>query len=310
MNLGAIDLNLLVAFEALMIERNVTRAARAIGLSQPAMSNALHRLRVTFDDQLFIRSYSGMIPTASARSMFNSIRPALEKLRETLESPPAFDPATSNHTFHIVASDYAEVLLVNRMASLLKLNLDNIALRLYHPSSLFQPPDARELAETYDFAIGFYPEPTALDTALRSIRLWDDRNIVIARSGHPSIKRKFSVKMFAEAHHVAVFFKTEGPGLIDTLLAQQGLRRHQSVLVPDFSSVPHIVTGSDLIATIPEKFAQLYAHLNLKFLDVPIVMPPFRLAALWHERRESDPAHRWLREKLTEFALSRPRADA
>lgn len=310
MNLGSVDLNLLVAFEALMIERNVTRAARAIGLSQPAMSNALHRLRATFDDQLFIRSYSGMIPTAAARSMFSSIRPALEKLRETLESPPAFDPATSDHIFHIVASDYAEVLLVNRMASLLKLNLDNIALRLYHPSSLFQPPDVRELAETYDLAVGFYPEPTALDTALRSIRLWDDRNIVVARRGHQSIKQKLSVKMYAEAHHVAVFFKTEGPGLIDTLLAQQGLRRHQSVLVPDFSSVPHIVNSSDLIATIPEKFAKLYAHLNLRLLDVPFVMPPFRLAALWHERRESDPAHRWLREKLTEFTQSRRRADA
>lgn len=307
MNLARIDLNLLVVFEALMKERSVTRAARSIGLSQPAMSNALHRLRATFNDQLFIRTHTGMTPTALARSMFTSIRPVLEKVRETLESPPVFDPTTSNHTFHIVASDYAEVLLINSMASRLKLNLDKISLRFYHAASLFQPP---ELAETHDLAIGFYPEPTALDTTLRSIQLWEDRNIVIARQEHPVIKRKLSLKMYAESHHVAVFYKAEGPGLIDTLLAQQGLRRHQSVMVPDFSSVPHIVSGSDLIATIPEKFAKLYKHLKLKFLNVPFVMPPFRLAALWHERRESDPAHRWLREKLTEFAQTRSRADA
>jgi DNA-binding transcriptional LysR family regulator len=305
MNLASIDLNLLIVFDALMRERNVTRAAHSIGLSQPAMSNALHRLRTTFDDQLFIRKSSGMIPTPIARSMFSSIHPALEKLRETLESPPEFDPATSDHTFHIIASDYAEVLLVTRLASLLKLNQDNISLRLHHPTSLFQPPDARDLADTYDLAVGFYPEPTALDPALRSISLWDDRNIVIASRRHPTIKQKITAKMYAEAHHVAVFFKTEGAGLIDTLLAQQGLRRHQSVLVPDFSSVPHIVSGSHLIATIPERFAKLYTHLNLRFLNVPIVMPPFRLAALWHERRESDAAHRWLREKLTQLSNTR-----
>jgi DNA-binding transcriptional LysR family regulator len=305
MNLEAIDLNLLVVFEALMGERNVTRAARSIGLSQPAMSNALHRLRLTFDDPLFVRTSSGMLPTAFARSMFDSIRPALGQLRETIEKRPAFDPAISNRTFQIVASDYAETLLVNRLASLLKLASDSISLRLHHPPNLFQPPGPRELAETYDLAIGFYPEPTALDTSLRSLRIWDDRNIVIVRRRHPAIKQRISVKSYAEAHHVAVFYKAEGPGLIDTLLAQQGLRRHQSILVPDFSSVPHIVSSSDLIATIPEKFAALFKQLNLRCLDVPFEMPPFRLSAVWHERRESDPTHRWLRERLIEFTQSK-----
>jgi DNA-binding transcriptional LysR family regulator len=189
-NLASIDLNLLVVFEALMNERNVTRAARTIGLSQPAMSNALHRLRSTFNDQLFVRTSSGMIPTPVARSMFSAIRPALETLRETIEHRPAFDPATSSHTFHIVASDYAEVLLVNQLASSLRLSVDNISLRLYHPQSLFQPPDPRDLAETFDFAIGFYPELTALDASLRSIQFWEDRNIVIVRRRHPTIGAK------------------------------------------------------------------------------------------------------------------------
>ncbi len=301
MNLASIDLNLLLVLEALMNERNVTRAGRAVGLSQPAMSNALARLRRLFNDQLFIRTSSGMLPTAGALSLFTAVRPALREIRAALETQQTFDPATSSHTFHILANDYAEALLITPLVSRLSQHVGNVSLRLYRPQSLFQPPAASALSETYDMALGFYPEPIALESSLRSEQLWEDRNIVLVSAAHPDIKSRLSIRKYAEARHVAVFYKTEGPGLIDTLLAQQGLVRHQAVLVPHFSSVPYLVAKSDMIATFPERFSRLFRHLKLRHLPVPIAIPPFRLTMVWHERRENDSAHHWLREKIMEL---------
>jgi DNA-binding transcriptional LysR family regulator len=298
-NLASLDLNLFLVFEALMNERNVTCAGRAVGLSQPAMSNALARLRRIFNDQLFIRTSGGMLPTSSAQSLFTAIGPALKEMRAALETPPpVFNPASSSHTFHILANDYAEALLITPLVRRLGQQIGNVSLRLYRTQSLFQPPPASALSDTYDFALGFYPEPIALESSLRSVQLWEDRNIVLVRRAHPRIRSRLSVRRYADARHVAVFYKTEGPGLIDTLLAQQGLIRHQALLVPHFSSVPHLVASSDMIATFPERFSRLFRHLKLRHLPVPIAMPPFRLTMVWHERRENDPAHRWLRDRI------------
>ncbi len=299
MNLAALDLNLFLVFEALMNERNVTRAARIVGLSQPAMSNALGRLRRVFNDQLFIRTSGGMLPTPAAHSLFAAVGPALKEIRAALETPPpVFDPGGSSRTFHILANDYAEALLITPIIRRLRHQMGNVSLRLYRTQSLFQPPAASALSDTYDFALGFYPEPIALESTLRSEQLWEDRNIVLVRRAHPEIKSRLSVRKYADARHVAVFYKTEGPGLIDTLLAQQGLIRHQAVLVPHFSTVPDLVASSNMIATFPERFSRLFRHLKLRHLPVPIAMPPFRLTMVWHERRENDPAHRWLRDRI------------
>ena len=159
MNLASIDLNLFLVFEALMNERNVTRAARAVGLSQPAMSNALARLRRTFNDQLFIRTSGGMLPTSSAQSLFTAIGPALKEMRAALETPPpVFNPTSSSRTFHILANDYAEALLITPLVRRLGQQIGNVSLRLYRTQSLFQPPAANALSDTYDIALGFYPE--------------------------------------------------------------------------------------------------------------------------------------------------------
>ncbi|MEK6323342.1 MAG: LysR family transcriptional regulator [Acidobacteriota bacterium] len=304
MNLQSFDLNLLLAFESLMIERNVTRAAKRIGLSQPAMSNALARLRRTFDDPLMVRTPEGMSPTAAAHSLIVPVRAALAQLRAALEEKPAFDSTASKRTFHLSTSDHVEMTLIAPLVTRLLAKATRVSLRLTRPRSLFQPPAAQALADSIDLAIGFFPDVTALDASIHSEVLWEEGSVVFARKAHPRIRGKLSLRQFAAEHHAAVFYKTEGQGFIDTLLEQKGLARRAAVIVPHFASIPFVVAASDLIATVPARTAGLFAKpLRLQVLPVPIAIPPFRMTMLWHERMEADPAHAWLRGLIVETAV-------
>lgn len=303
MNLQAIDLNLLVAFEALMDERHVTRAARRVGLSQPAMSNALTRLRRTFDDPLLVRTPSGMTPTPAAQALIEAVRAALGHLRGALEAKPGFNPAASGRTFHVLTSDYAEIVLLAPLVGRLREQAGGVSIRVHRPPNVFQPPSRTALSDSFDLAIGFFPDALSLDASVRSEVLFEEDNVCIASANHPSIKSRISIRQYAGARHAAVFYKSEGPGVIDTILAQKGLTRQLAVLAPHFASVPFIVAESDLIATLPRRLVSGFNKaLKLQVLPIPFTIPPFRLSMLWHERVDSDPAHRWLRELVISTA--------
>jgi DNA-binding transcriptional LysR family regulator len=305
MNIRAFDLNLLLAFESLMIERNVTRAAQRSGLSQPAMSNALARLRRTLDDPLLVRTPEGMKPTPVAQSLIISVRTALDELRAAFEEKPTFDAATSHRTFRLLTNDYVEIVLLAPLVKEIHRKASGVTLRVDRPRNLFQPPASSSLADSFDLAIGFFPDALSLDTNLRSELLWQESNVCITRAGHPVIRGKLSLKQYALAHHVAVFYKPEGVGIIDSLLEQNGYSRRSVVLVPHFASVAFMVRDSDLIATIPERLAtQFNETLKLQMLPVPVAIPPFRMMLLWHERNHTDPAHTWLRNLVAETAAS------
>src|SRR5262245_8899359 len=305
MNLQTIDLNLLLVFEALMEERGVTRAAKRVGLSQPAMSNALARLRRTFDDPLFVRTPDGMSPTPAAQSLIGPVRTALAHLRDIFEEKPAFAPSASERLFHLLANDYVELTLLPPLAKAIREQASGVSLRVQRSPSVFEPPSANSLAESFDLAIGFFPDALTLDARVRSELLWEDRNICIARAKHPKIRGRISLRQYAEAEHVAVFYKKQGLGVIDTLLAQKGLSRRTAVVVPHFTTVPFIVSTSDFIATVPDRIAQRFSRqLKLQSLRAPIEIPPLRLTLLWHERFHADPAHRWIRERISASARS------
>ena len=311
MNLQALDLNLLVAFEALMEERNVTRAARRVGLSQPAMSNALTRLRRTLDDPLLVRTPGGMTPTPVAQALIEAVRPALSQLRAALEEKPAFNPAASKRAFHVLTSDYAEIILLAPLVGKLRQQAGGVSVRVHRPANVFQPPSRTALSDSFDLAIGFFPDALSLDPSVRSEVLFEEDNVCIATVHHPSIKSRISIRQYAGARHAAVFYKSEGPGVIDTVLAQKGLTRQLAVLAPHFASVPFIVAGSDLIATVPRRLAVRFSKaLKLQVLPVPFTLPPFRLSMLWHERVDSDPAHAWLRGLVVETANEQVGASA
>jgi DNA-binding transcriptional LysR family regulator len=303
MNLQSMDLNLLVVLEALVEECNVTRAAKRIGLSQPAMSNALARLRRTFDDPLLVRTAEGMVPTPAAQALVIPVRHALTQLREALEEKAFFDPTATDRTFHLLTNDYAEIALVAPLLQTLRANARSIKLRIQRPRSVFEPPSTSSLADSFDLAVGFYPDALALDARLHSALLWEEQNVCLVSAKHPTINGKLSLKQFAEAEHVALFYKPSGPGVVDTLLAQKGYTRRIAVQSPHFASLPFIVAGTDLIAAVPERMARQFARqLKLQVLPVPLDLPAFRLTLLWHQRHHSDPAHRWLRATMIETA--------
>ncbi|MEP7273589.1 MAG: LysR family transcriptional regulator [Acidobacteriota bacterium] len=303
MNLQTIDLNLLVVLEALVEEGSVTRAAKRIGLSQPAMSNALGRLRRTFDDALLVRTAEGMVPTPAAQALIIPVRLALTQLREALEEKAELDPTAMERTFHLLTSDYAEITLVAPLLPVLRAGTGSIKLRIQRPPGVFEPPSTSSLADSSDLAIGFYPDALALDTRLHSELLWEERNVCLISAKHPTIQGKVSLKQFAEAEHVALFYKPQGPGVVDTLLAQEGYTRKIAVQSPHFASLPFMVSGTNLIATVPERLARRFARqLRLQVLPVPLDLPAFRLTLLWHQRHHSDPRHRWLRQILIETA--------
>lgn len=303
MNLQSIDLNLLVAFEALMDERNVTRAAKRVGLSQPAMSNALTRLRRTFGDSLLVRTSNGMAPTPAAQELIEPVRLALSQLRTIWQEKPAFDPAATRHVFHVLTNDYAEVILMAPLARRVQSAAPGVSIRVHRPANVFLPPPATSLAGSFDLAIGFFPDALALDAGVRSEILFEEENVCITSRRHPSIRGKLSIRQYASASHAAVFYKSEGPGIIDTLLAQKGLARTTVIQVPHFCSVPFLVASSDLIATVPRRLALVFSKaLNLQILAVPFAIPDFRLTMLWHQRLDSDPAQAWMRSIILETA--------
>ncbi|HMG34280.1 MAG TPA: LysR family transcriptional regulator [Blastocatellia bacterium] len=303
MNIKSFDLNLLLAFESLMTERSVTRAARRVNLSQPAMSNALARLRRTFDDPLLVRTPEGMKPTPMALSVIVPVRAALSQLRGALEEKPAFDPAASERSFQLLANDYAEMLLFPPVLERISAQAVGVTLRIDRQRSLFQPPTSASLAEAHDLAVGFFPDALSLDRSIHSQFLWEEKNVCVARRDHPSVRGKISLRRYATLRHVAVFYKSEGSGVVDTILEQRGYSRRVASFVPHFATVPFIVAASDLIATMPERLAlKLSPVLKLQVLPVPIAIPPFRLTMLWHSHSDRDPAHIWLRGLIAEAA--------
>lgn len=301
MNLQTIDLNLLLVFEALMSERNVTRAAKRLGLSQPAMSNALTRLRRTFDDPLFLRTTAGMTPTPLAQSLSGPVSGALAQLRDVLEEKREFDPAASEQVFHLLTNDYVEILLLPRLLQTLSEHSSRVRLRLHRPRTLFEPPSASALTDSFDLAIGFYADTLTLDSSIRSEKLWEEKNVCITGERHPTVRGKITLRQYAEAARVAVFYKDQGPGVIDTLLAQKGYHRQAVIQVPHFASIPFAVADTELIAAVPERLAAKFCgQLKLQVLPLPFNLPPFRMTLLWHERFHNDPAHQWLRGLILE----------
>jgi DNA-binding transcriptional LysR family regulator len=303
MNLEAFDLNLLLAFEALIEERHVTRAARRIGLSQPAMSNALARLRRTLDDPVLVRTATGMRPTPKAEALAEPVRSALAQLRSALGGPGQFVPHESRKTMRLLTTDYGELLVLGPVLARLGREAPGIHIRSRRSRRMFRPPAEQELAEEYDLALGFCPDAVSLDASLRSECLWRDRVVCIARRNHPAIRGRLSLAEYGEAGHVSTFYKSGGPGVLDAMLEQQGLKRRLVASVPHFTTLPFLVASSDLIATVPERLASRFrSQLRLQVLPAPLPIAPLAFTMLWHKRRDRDPEHAWLRSQVLEAA--------
>ncbi len=301
MNINNVNLNLMVAFEALLEEKNVSRAAARTGLSQPAMSNALARLRELFSDPLFRRTSRGMRATPRALDLAGPVRAGLSELRSAFAERPGFDPTASNRSFRIAMTDYAELMTIGPLLRRISLTAPSIQLLALRVDRIFVPPEAELREGVFDVAIGFYPDPKSLDPRTGSLNLFAEQNVCIARKGHPLMKKRFTLREFAAANHVGVFYRDETVGLVDNILSGYGLRRQLRATTPHFLTAVQVVANSDLIATVP---AGLAAHFRrdagLEVRRSPLRLPTFYTRLLWSAHSSEDPALMWLRTQIVE----------
>jgi DNA-binding transcriptional LysR family regulator len=297
MNISGIDLNLLLAFEALIDERHVGRAARRVGLSQPAFSNAIARLRVRLADPLFVRTAHCMMPTPRAEQLAGPIRSALAQLRQTFEAPQSFDPSVSARLFRIGLSDDVELRLAPLFArSMLSGELQMQTRRL---DWLFTVPESELRNGTLDCAIGYFPDARHLAPDLIMEPLSEENSVVVSRRGHSMWKRKLTLHRFTTLDHAAVIYRNQLWGLIDNELAARGLRRRLRLALPHCLSVLHAVASSNLVACIQESVVEEFGKsLNLMSCPEPLGLPPFVLRMVWHRHHDNDPAHVWLRKLI------------
>ena len=297
MDVRAVDLNLLKAFDALMSERAVTRAAGRIGLSQPAMSHALSRLRSLFADDLFVRTPTHMEPTARAREIAPLVSAAIEHIEAALNLGVGFDPAKSTGIFTAGMAEYAEVALVGRLAESFARQAAKATLRL-------TPLTGAEAAEQLDrgaieLAVAHM---RALPAHLDSMMLLRDPFVLVARRGHPRAAQSLSIEAYAALDHVLVSPRGDTSGAVDRTLADFGLRRRIALLVATYLALPAVLASSDLVATVPRRTAQqiaAMAAIEIMPLAIDLSVP---VSMAWHRRATSEPAQAWFRALLIEAA--------
>ncbi|WP_437285567.1 LysR family transcriptional regulator [Sorangium sp. So ce406] len=301
MNLSAIDVNLVIALDALLQERSVTLAARRIGLSQPAMSHALTRLRELFSDPLLIRVGRQMALTSRAEAMTPQVAAIMLDLASLFGgTTPAFDPATSDRAFRIATTEYVELLLLPQLNAALAQGGPRLAVHLL-------PLDARAVDALrngeIDLAIGVLP-PDGLPSDLRRAALLEDRFAGLARASHPTARGRVDLPTYAALPHVVASRpRAHGAheGVADDLIAARGVARREVMVVPNVLLLPHVVAASDLVATVATRLGRAFSSvLPLRTFDLPFELPTIEIAMAWNSRTEHDPARAWLRRLVTD----------
>lgn len=302
MKLEALDLNLLLVFEALVAEQNVTRAAARVGLTQPAMSSALARLRQFLGDPLFERTAGRMEPTRRARQLMGPIGEALGRIRSALEAEP-FRPEESAREFRIVGTDYVELLLMPALMAEVARVAPRVVIRTIAAGSLFDPPNALLQSGNVDLAIGFYAHLSPLQ--LVGLKLFDERFVCVVRKNQPLPRGRLDLRTFLAIPQVRMMYAPagEGSGLMDSVLHARSLERRIGAIVAHMTAVPRIVAATGFLGVIPERLARAEAPRHrLRVFDSPVPMPPAPCMLVWHERAQFDPALLWLRDTIVRVA--------
>lgn len=299
LNLLNVDLNLLVAFDALVVECSVSRAASRIGISQPAMSRSLKHLRELFGDMLFRRTSDGMVPTPRAVELARLFRPSLESISSTLSQKLEFNPATAERRFVLAMPDMAAALVLPELCRELSRTAPGIELRVLSAGN--REAIARVESGQAEFALGVYEHlPTGVRSEnmlpLREVCIADPENLQIAEAG-------CDLQSFLSHSHIAVSINDDFGTPIDTLLATLGLKRQIIYTTPFFSSVPRMVVGTALVAVVAEAMLATMPEAGLLArYPVPLPLDPVMSKLIWHMRWDGDPGHEWFRTLITRAA--------
>ncbi|MDO9268987.1 MAG: LysR family transcriptional regulator [Methylobacter sp.] len=300
-NLRTFDLNLLVAFDVLMRELNVTRAAEHMFITQSAMSHILQRLRQQLDDPLLVKTPTGMKPTERALALIEPVRALLNEMEQLIQPPLQFEAETSQRRFVLAATDYMELLLIPELSALIDQIAPGIDIHIKRTESSF--PAAPLENGSLDVVLGFESvlNPPA---HLHCEHLFSDRMACVVRQDHPFITKAPSLEEYVAAPHMLISRTGSNVGLVDQKLAELGLERRIKLIVPHFLSAPLIVAETDMILSLPYRIAEQFKKFAaLEIFPVPIDLPCYELVMIWHPLYDKDPAHLWLREKI--IAISR-----
>ena len=304
-----LDLNLLRVFDEVMAERNLTRAARQLALTQPAVSNALRRLRETLGDELVRRHGHGIEPTPRALALWPQVREALQQLQAAVV-PSHFVPAQAEHTFVLAMADATAADLMGRMAGRLQALAPGVSLRVV-PLTTRDPRTLLHEGQA-DMALGYFPAALADLTARAQAgqvldfahqRLYTGHYVCVMRQGHPLADAPMDLDTYCAARHLLVSFSGRPYGFVDEALASIGRQRRVVLTVNQFFTAGRVVVNSDLLTVLPRHFVPMTGMAGQLLLrELPLEVPPVHVEALWHRRHQHEAAHHWLRQQVLEVA--------
>lgn len=291
-NLATMELKLLVVFDALLVECSVSRAADRLGMSQPAVSNALNRLRLMLNDRLFIRTSEGMRPTPRATEIAGPIQAAMRQIEEALE-PTAFEPADPDWTFSLAVSDHASVVMLPHLIEHISRIAPRVGLKIQSRPNEDLPAvlDTNEI----DIAIGVIPD---LPRRFKRMALFEDTYLCMMRRSHPLAGRPITLEEFLKADQLSVKPGMSDMSRADRFLAQEGIKRRTVTTVHQFLAAPAIVSRSDLIVLVFEKMAPIFDPSRFYFCPVPVPNMKVTATAVWSDVHSDLPAHKWLRRQI------------
>jgi DNA-binding transcriptional LysR family regulator len=290
----SLDLRLLSVFDEIAKTRSVSRAAEAMGLGQPAVSIALARLREHFGDPLFVRVGSVMEPTPLARELTQPMRQALAAVEAALGHRSRFEAKTTTRSFVVSMSDISQVVLLPSLWARLLGEAPGVAVDVRPLSP--ETPQQLESGEA-DLAIGFIPQ---LDAGFYQQTLFPQRYVCLVRAGHPRVRQSLSRALYEAESHIVVSGAGTGHAIVERELERQGIHRRIALRVPNYVGLSYLIQGTDLIATIPLRLAEVISKRGrYRMFAPPVPLPGYEIKLHWHERFHHDPGSRWMRSAIT-----------
>ena len=297
MELRELDLNLLLVFNQLLLDRSVSTAAQKLGLTQPAVSNALKRLRTALKDELFLRTSRGMEPTPYALHLAEPVVYALNALQTALSTRDSFDPLTSTRNFQLAMNDIGEMYFMPALMGALSKVAPQVRVSTVRPNAGNLKEDME--SGTADLALGLMPN---LQSGFFQRRLFRHKYVCVFRKDHPVARSPMTLAQFSALEHVGVIAANTGHDEVDGLLERAGIQRKMKLVVPHFIAVGHILQSTDLISTLPERFAQrCEAPFGLVTSPHPARLPDIAINLFWHAKFNRDPANMWMRQLFVEL---------
>ena len=310
-NFRTLDLNLLRVFDEVMAERNLTRAARNLSITQPAVSNALRRLREVLGDELVRRAGAGVEPTPRALALWPTVREALQQLQHTL-APNEFDASQADTTFVLAMADATAAELIPGLVQIAEQEAPGISIRVV-PLTTRDPRPLLENEEA-DMAIGYFPAVIASLTArgqsgvavpFETQRLYVGQYVCVMRRDHPLAHQPLTLDAYCSARHLLVSFSGRAYGFVDQTLGAMGRERRIVVTVNQFFTAGRVVANSDLLTVLPRHFVSVTGiDEQLMLRDLPFDQPLVHVDAVWHRRAQHGHAHEWLRAALVRAAAA------